>query len=92
MLSIIKRLLSPTPQNALRCPQTAESQPPRNRALEELQWHAEALEWELERQKRQEIIELAELARELEHLEAEAKRQWSRRMHRAKRAKNRKAA
>lgn len=90
MIELFRRLFTvaaTTPQNAHTSPQTAQTRCPWDRVMEELAWQAEALEWELERQKRQEIIEMAELARELAALEAEAKRQWSRRMHQAKAAK-----
>jgi len=91
MLRLFKRLLNPhTPAIAPiapGCPQTGQTPAWGLRAMEELAWQAEAIEWELERMKRQEIIYLAELAREKAILDAEAKREWSRRMHKAKAAK-----
>jgi hypothetical protein len=91
MLRLFKRLFdSYTPVIALiapQCPQTAQTPAWGIRAMEELAWQAEAVEWELERMKRQEIIYLAELTREKAILDAEAKREWSRRMHKAKAAK-----
>ena len=86
MITLITRLFV-KPQNAPRCPQTAESHCPRDRALEELMWLAEFAEFEQMREERQRAIDTALAMAEMERQAVEAKRQWSQRMHRAKLAK-----
>jgi len=87
MLALIKRLFTTTPQNAPRCPQTAESQSYRDLACEHLSWLAEFAEFEEMRMQRQAVIDTAIALAEMEREAHEAKRQWSQRMHRAKAVK-----
>ena len=86
MIALFKRLFT-NPQGTPRCPQTAESHCPRDRALEELMWLAEFAEFEQMREERQRAIDTALAMAETERQAVEAKRQWSQRMHRAKLAK-----
>ena len=86
MIALFKRLFT-NPQGTPRCPQTAESHCPRDRALEELTWLAEFAEFEQMREERQRVIDTALAMAEMERQAVETKRQWSQRMHQAKLAK-----